>query len=362
MLKVLLEAQLPQGIEVAFHYLKGALPPRTPSKKKLKQPLPETQFLTVYEADLLILALEVLVYKAENLTTVYISKADSTGCHSKGVSLSTLALCFLKQLLAQQIGKVRLVLFARSQPQYLFPGSSENEGKHLLGDRELVHWWVGILERLRGISKDATACIIVPGSDDQEVERTYLAGYKAGWRVGFTDSPQALAKDVLLRFPDDPKARFLDQLSLDKAIDTTSLAQFWELMAYRQEMSSGRSVAFLQLDTVSEYPADTNVPSWDFLDLSDKKLAMLRDELGAQTFTSREETLLASERWLRLVPASTDGDAKPVCVFGRATLKTVAKADGKTINASKTSEMHKRPASDTQPNILVPRKRQRPKP
>ncbi|KAL8664893.1 MAG: hypothetical protein Q9168_007821, partial [Polycauliona sp. 1 TL-2023] len=93
-------------------------------------------------------AIEVLIYTTQDLITLFVSKADSTGyLHllklPKGTAspLRTISSTFIAHLVENRQRKDRQLvvsLFARSQDQYLFPGSIENPGKHLLDDRGLI--------------------------------------------------------------------------------------------------------------------------------------------------------------------------------------------------------------------------------
>ena len=243
-----------------------------------------------------ILAVEVLIYVTESLTTLFVSKADTTGylylAHEDGKPQSptkAVVTAFLEYLIEQKSREgVRLVvsLFARAQNQYLFPGSIENPCKHVLDDRGLIRWWSRVLDSV--VSKyptdDAAAplCarghIVVPGCDPHEA-RGFLPrspaqaadGVRKRWSP--TDPLRALGKPagvpercLIPRFPDDPKARFVTDLD-DELLDedgaasteaspskaaqpgkwrsVRSLVQFWELMAYRQECAAGRLVGFL---------------------------------------------------------------------------------------------------------------------
>ncbi|OCK72833.1 DUF1714-domain-containing protein, partial [Lepidopterella palustris CBS 459.81] len=108
--------------------------------------------------ELLVLAIEVLIYTTKYLTTVFVSKADSTGCisalhlpRSSSSPLKSITGCFVKWLVRerQRPGKRLVVsLFARAQDQYLFPGSVENADKHVLDDRGLIRWWCRVLDPL----------------------------------------------------------------------------------------------------------------------------------------------------------------------------------------------------------------------
>ncbi|KAK5253831.1 hypothetical protein LTR16_005026, partial [Cryomyces antarcticus] len=99
-----------------------------------------------------------------------------------------------------------------------------------------------------------------PKADNQEGER---------WEAGhplrqISTTPSAPPRCLIPHFPDDPKARFLDELDEElpdassSQIDISptkrsagqwksvkTLEQFWEMMVYRQECSSGRLVGFI---------------------------------------------------------------------------------------------------------------------
>lgn len=255
--------------------------------------------------ELLVFGIEVLVYTTSRLTTVFVSKADSTGylyllklppgTPSLMRNLSTAFLSYLVH--AHQCAGVRLVLslFARSQNQYLFPGSAENAHKHILDDRGLVRWWCRVSDPiLRSFvpedlrqSKDAasfqdtgesaedknpnetenasaTAYLIIPGCEKLETRAFFPPTFRTDDRLSprwvnayplnqINSTPIAAPRCLIPRFPDDPKTRFL--IDLDDEITPESetgrwrsvktLEQFWEMMAFRQECSAGRLVGFL---------------------------------------------------------------------------------------------------------------------
>ncbi|KAI4118584.1 MAG: hypothetical protein LQ341_007615, partial [Variospora aurantia] len=252
-----------------------------------------------------ILALETLIYTTSKLTTVFVAKADSTGylylLHlSRGTPspLKTISSVFLSHLVATRQRKNRRLvvsLFARAQDQYLFPGSVENPTKHVLDDRGLVRWWCRVLEPVlqagttwtssssshkKKHTSAAEAYLRVPGCDVHETRSFFppssTTSLTAKWhpsRDPLRDlgrSPTFPERCLIPRFPDDPKARFVDELdkeltepppppSSDSRVrespskgnrpgrwrSVRSLEEFWELMAFRQECSSGRLVGFL---------------------------------------------------------------------------------------------------------------------
>lgn len=237
-----------------------------------------------------VFAIEVLVYTTSSLTTLFVSKADSTGYLSSSSTKSLLSpirpltSTFITWLAeTRQRPRIPLVvsLFARAQDQYLFPGSVDHGAKHVLDDRQLVKWWCKTLDPvLRHDATDAYATrahVIVPGFDSYETTQFFPPSYRSDppdnrkWRYGhplleIAPNPSAPPRCLVPHFPDDPKARYLDELDAEipdsqpsqswfspskkgngmwKSIRT--LDQFWDTMAFRQECSSGRMVGFIWL-------------------------------------------------------------------------------------------------------------------
>lgn len=253
-------------------------------------------------AEIIVFGMEVLIYNSAHLTTIFVSKADSTGLlhllklpHKISV-LRLISHKFLSHLArTHQRPGVRLVvsLFARAQNQYLFPGSIENAEKHVLDDRGLIKWWCRAVDPIlsehepESVSQDtksldqtveaakasATAYLIVPGCDRLETRSFFPATAKADvqgrprWLASYplkqmVHDPSAPPRCLIPRLPDDPKTRFL--IDLDDELPETaegekpfpsagqwrsvkSLDQFWEMMSFRQECSAGRLVGFLWL-------------------------------------------------------------------------------------------------------------------
>jgi regulator of Ty1 transposition protein 109 len=239
--------------------------------------------------EVLVFAIEIHIYSTAYLTTIFVSKADSTGylhllnlpkgslSPLKGIS-STFLAYLVGQRRRQGIKSV-VSLFARAQDQYLFPGSVENSGKHVLDDRGLIRWWCRVLDPLVDSSMKSRSrqqkafwdtirgYLIVPGLDNYE-SKSYLPkspnalNINSRWTIGHPlKNISRHQKDVPPRcliphFPDDPKSRFLDELNDEllschgKSINgewksVKSLDQFWDMMAFRQECSAGRLVGFI---------------------------------------------------------------------------------------------------------------------
>ncbi|KAL4868546.1 hypothetical protein BDV12DRAFT_169645 [Aspergillus spectabilis] len=246
--------------------------------------------------EIIIYGIEVLVYTTAHLTTIFVSKADSTGhlhllkAAPKSSILRLITNTFLSFLVhTHQRPGVRLVvsLFARAQNQYLFPGSIENSEKHVLDDRGLIKWWCRALDPIlreyepesrsqeqekkaeESSRSSATAYLIVPSCDKFETRGFFPSTAKSDdkdrprWLNAYPlrqlcSKPDAPPRCLVPRFPDDPKTRFLidldDELSENASGEKAgqwrsvkSLDQFWEMMSFRQECSAGRLVGFLWL-------------------------------------------------------------------------------------------------------------------
>lgn len=324
----LLAEQLPKDVPFTFYHY--STPPTkspalfsAPPHAKSERTYCESHFLSAtitpkdagesqLPEELLILAIEVLVYSTRNLTTLFVSKADSTGYLSelqlpRSQSSSPLkAICgtFVSWLARerQREGKKLVIsLFARAQDQYLFPASIDNKNKHVLDDRGLVKWWCKVLdpiiweyqaeeeqkpfqERLaegatngNATPQSATTAkgyLVIPGYETYDTLRyvppTPTPTTPRRWAAShpllqIAPHPAAPPRCLVPHFPDDPKARFLDELDEElpdrgeaviadggtpsrsngmwKSVKT--LSQFWEFMAFRQECSSGRIVGFI---------------------------------------------------------------------------------------------------------------------
>ncbi|OCT45612.1 DNA damage response protein [Cladophialophora carrionii] len=281
-----LAAVLPSGVSLRAYHV-STTPTSTsalfaPSPGNEERTSCESHFLAVStpgngdSREVLIYAIEVLIFTTKSLTTLFVSKADSSGFSTrldnpKGSPsvVAVLTAAFVEYLLEPRLARSRVVLslFARAQRQYLFPGSSENVGKHVLDDRHLIKWWCRIFDGILRHPRDnstATAHLLVPGCDKGETKAFYppstradpparpkwINSYPVDLMVTNTSLPP---RHLVPRLPDDPKARFLDDLDgefVDERGNWRSvkdLTQFWEFMSYRQECSAGRLVGFLWL-------------------------------------------------------------------------------------------------------------------
>ena len=264
--------------------------------------------------DIPVYGLEVLIYKTRNLTTIFVSKADSTGLMlcvpwtNPALSpMKTFTTTFLRLLAdTQQRDDRRTVisLFARSQPTYLFPGSGENELKRILDDRGLIKWWAQVMDIILDLDapmiedkvssnrpEEATPVNVqvfcrIPGYSARETKPFVPKNTKESspFRTAslaedpfqlLATRPDLPARCVVPHFYDDPKTRFAEELDgYDKVSDNgnwssvPSLTAFWDLMQHRQECAAGKLVGFLWgvftpkgLVDKEEYTSDSALPT-----------------------------------------------------------------------------------------------------
>jgi regulator of Ty1 transposition protein 109 len=305
-----LREALPLDVELRFYHISTTPTPSAALFATSPDHVEETTFCESHflaaslpakgtaDKELLVFAIEILTFTSQNLTTIFVSKADSTGFlqlldappGSKSI-VKTICTTFLSCLVKQRLHgpRILLSLFARSQNQYLFPGSVEYPGKHVLDDRQLIKWWCRTLDPVlqdyapstatgslnAGSDALSEAFIIVPGCDKLETRAFFPPSTKPELLSRWSNSyPRGLIvpdgsappRYLIPRFPDDPKSRFLDDLDSEiSASDTPNikdwrsvktLDQFWEMMSYRQECSAGRLVGFIWLVFTPREPVD----------------------------------------------------------------------------------------------------------
>lgn len=342
-----LASVLPKGYDFGVYHI--STPPtrceplfHAPPGRKADRTFCESHFLAVSidpskidsaktsEKEVIIFALEIFIYTTVFASTFFVSKADSSGyLHLLNLPrgtpspIRTVTSAFVLYLVEQRrrpgIQPV-VSLFARAQSQYLFPGSVDNKGKHVLDDRGLVKWWCRVLDGIVG-DKDK-GYLVVPGLDQYEM-RSFIPKDKSGglsqnrWtldhplekisRYTREGDAKSAAKSIpprclIPQYPDDPKARYMDELDdeveragqIHKGDSTKNktgksggngkktkgprfgngmwtsvktLDQFWEMMAFRQECSSGRLTGFIWVvfeeDEVSALPSVGNAEGED---------------------------------------------------------------------------------------------------
>ncbi|TBU61878.1 histone acetylation protein-domain-containing protein [Dichomitus squalens] len=206
----------------------------------------------------LVTAIEASVYNIPSTScgVLYVSKVDSSGHASAPSPTATLVRAFLtyyadpvtRPIAVQHLW---IQLFARAQNQYLFPNSSEFEGKRPLSDVKLCAWWKRvygevageIVGRLKGTGK-VKLFYVLPGYSELEAAHTISRALsravpstsaKVQWVYGHPysqteiplpcpksadpDAPHNLGT-IIPWFDDDPKSRFIDEIAYIKSTES----------------------------------------------------------------------------------------------------------------------------------------------
>jgi regulator of Ty1 transposition protein 109 len=204
------------------------------------------------------LSAHLYILPQEKVSILYISKLDSSGYPTTPLHLTRTfivsALSYFLLPASRPTPDVRIQLFARSQGQYLFPNSAEGP-KKVLGGLGLCGWWKGVYEDVAALAnslEDGKGTVklgmVLPGYSADEAKGMlgqrkplppglewtatppfYDSNLTASSSSSASSSPMTpysadMAKrpslaDLIPSLPDDPKARFLDDLVSDGAED-----------------------------------------------------------------------------------------------------------------------------------------------
>ena len=188
-------------------------------------------------------AIEASIYTIPSTSTslLYISKVDTTGLQPSSTTHLSPTKTFVSSFLSYHLlypphstTRLRIHVFARSQGQYLFPGSVDNSTKKVLDDKGLLRWWKSTLSL-------STTQITLPQKEKERLKSFYLIPgltypeslpyvpdpSPSSWvynhpystlpsPLHLSPSPSPNSYDLtdhIPSFPDDPKSRFLHSLT-----------------------------------------------------------------------------------------------------------------------------------------------------
>ncbi|KAI9341411.1 histone acetylation protein-domain-containing protein [Obelidium mucronatum] len=277
-----------------------------------------TALIFVEEARVLKAALKSTEFRIGRRLFVYFEKLDSSGAAaSRGLARAAVVQRIDELKRAPGFDQISIHVFARAQPQYLFPESASNKDKRILTDAQLVSWWA---KTLHIACKDAaTYFAFVPGEDAMSVARRCGPVFKFGFGFGcgstIATAPPSAEDDIseavitstsaastplrleelVPRFPDDAKTKALSLLKLEKnaslmdlmtMLETTgecrgSIAGFFGV--YFNETSDGTPP---EHTTTADLSKDGTCYVQEFMDF--ERLLM------KQNFSSSEKTIESS--------------------------------------------------------------------
>ncbi|KAJ3224174.1 hypothetical protein HDU81_008716 [Chytriomyces hyalinus] len=229
---------------------------------------------------------------------VYVEKADSSGVHaptpqSQGhqtrISPLAHALSNCLAILATQCPSLSVHVFARPQPQYLFPNSASNTNKHILSHTKLTQWWVKALSlavnRIQEFPRvQVKKFLLVPGQDaSHALKHVADSSWTYGLGFGCFDSNPSHQKiesmpaaKLVPQFPDDAKTKGLRLLPKDATIGdlqevlaatgecATSVTGFLGVFIEKSPAEKSDPISSANLDeakrttTIEQHQASTN--------------------------------------------------------------------------------------------------------
>ncbi|CAG8734760.1 20861_t:CDS:2 [Dentiscutata erythropus] len=291
-------SSLKQTVRGVHTYTIYALSTRLTHKDSLTlskppKPGPNTDNSNLFERQLLLLVNEkfpsndkevfvtgVEIYEYHDFDTnslnIYISKVDTTGyspCSSTPTkNLLTAYMKFYledasinKQLLSKR-RMIKINVFARPHPQYLFHLSEKNPTKRVLSDSELLKWWKSILQQpflhddicsVQEKTQKKRGWFFFPGMSSEKIARSFIKDNVDGevekrenlfWQYGYPYPDEEKAIKVIPKFEDDAKSRWLDTARES----SLTVKNFWELISIGGEFAGGKQAGFFWIEAALE--------------------------------------------------------------------------------------------------------------
>jgi hypothetical protein len=268
----------------------------------------------------------------EETLNIYISKVDTTGCILSN-TVKDKKIGATKQLVSSYINYhleektqpknkyINIHVFARSQPQYLFTKSSKNIKKHILDDISLLKWWKKVLgqsfitstsNNLQNVRK----WYYIPGDVAESKARSLIKDNNNNdWIYGYPYNNESKVVDVIPKFDDDAKARWLDHLNDNEEndeSDKTNVKEFWEIVSIGGEFSGEKIAGFFWVSAERSKNAELKKEEYEAVVLENLKKnvggIMLEEEEFIETlqkffeleFCNEEITLKSSEDWRKI--------------------------------------------------------------
>lgn len=195
----------------------------------------------------------------------------------------------------------KLVLFTRSEGQYLFPESMKNKGKHILDGSKLLKWWLKNVETVVNNINCSTVkkYLNVLNLDSAEIQRYFPS---SNWNVGnvyeYSDDVKDPAIYHIPLLPDDPKGRFLEHLVVEGRAKKVGLKRYWQELAIRQEFRFGAIVGLIGI--LADIITNENTKNSDYL--SNSNLKQLNEIIASKDYSDKSDWSLLFEEINELSP------------------------------------------------------------
>ncbi|CAG8583737.1 6625_t:CDS:1 [Paraglomus brasilianum] len=331
------------------------------------------------EDAIFITALEVHEYiedhEENDTVSLYISKVDTTGFSSEsGSPTKPLIASFLKYYIEIRSPKLlKINVFARAQPQYLFTKSFGNPRKRVLRDSVLVKWWKNVIaetlstisDRLRG---KTTAWFYIPGENSERSARILIKDENAEqqekplWAYGYPYDDDQAAENVIPRFIDDAKGRILRDVAgrdnkRKKIAGEMSVEEFWQVMAISGECGAGKTTGFFWVEiTNGRSERDSEWITDGMLVIDDTEFSRVVDELLDLDFWPREKAIESTQKFIEILGSKCEIQEVKIEVDNQ--LNQFKKIDNRVVNNLQTSVKRKNPPSEkdgeASVNVLSP--------
>ncbi|KAI9294335.1 hypothetical protein K502DRAFT_330811 [Neoconidiobolus thromboides FSU 785] len=132
-----------------------------------------------------------------------------------------------------------IYLFAKPQPQYLFKNSKRNINKKMLNDKQLINYWVDILDSpLFEVNLNYKKYIYVPGNELGQI-KSLVKNSLDGWNYSTIYNENDIVKQVILNLNDD----CLTRLSKSEYNQDLSIKEFLLILPFTEECNTGQLVA-----------------------------------------------------------------------------------------------------------------------
>ncbi|RHZ52707.1 hypothetical protein Glove_458g1 [Diversispora epigaea] len=219
------------------------------------------------DRDVFVTGIEIHEYYDSNNSSliVYISKVDTTGfCNCSVTPTKNLLSAYMNFYSKNERSKFKSLkfhCFARSQPEYLFQLSAKNPIKRKLEDPQLIKWWKRIFQQTffdnqNNAQNDARGWFYLPGVSTERNARMLINDLIYGenekrenqfWKYGYPYPDAQKAIDVIPKFEDDAKSRWLSNVESEDE-NSLTVKEFWDMISIGGEFVGGNRAGFIWVE------------------------------------------------------------------------------------------------------------------
>ncbi|KAI8987253.1 H3 K56 histone acetylation protein RTT109 [Mycotypha africana] len=301
--------------------------------------------------------LETYEYKLTDVDSViknivYVSKVDTNSMHRKYKGLTAR---LIQAYITSLPCNTSVFVFARAQPQYLFAKSADNEDKKILSDRELVSWWLHVLNKVK---RKCEGVWFIPGIEDSSSALIEIGARKRGWapstsikwQYSVPFDSEADAASSIPQFEDDAKSRLLKNIEGEQ--EKMSVKDFFNILSIGEECGSGKLTGFFKLklnvqeNETSDFEDNEN-------DTDSDSFTVFWNRFMSLNFENENATKVSSKTAKRDINEILP-KLKPIVVNTKAPVESTSASIAKKTTDENTN---KRPAVNVLSTGLIKRKK-----